>query len=151
MFVRPFQKEDTENVVRLWRRCGLTRPWNDPYSDIQRKLQVQPDWFLVGLIDGRLIASIMVGYEGHRGWINYLAVDSEFRRQGLAHRLMVEAEQRLLEVGCPKINLQIRLDNVEAIEFYRSIGFVPDKTVSYGKRLIHDDDYHSATRAEYEV
>lgn len=140
MLIRPFQKEDTEDVVRLWRCCGLTRSWNDPYSDIQRKLKVQPDWFLVGLIDDRLIASIMIGYDGHRGWINYLAIDSKYRRQGLGHQLMMEAEQRLLEVGCPKINLQIRLDNVEAIEFYRSIGFVPDKAVSYGKRLIHDND-----------
>lgn len=139
MLVRPFDKKDTEDVVRLWRDCGLTRPWNDPYADIQRKLKAQPDWFLVGLIDARLIASVMVGYDGHRGWINYLAIDTEYRRQGLGNRLMVEAERRLLAVGCPKINLQIRLDNVEAIEFYRSIGFVPDKAVSYGKRLIRDE------------
>lgn len=139
MLIRPFDKKDTEDVVRLWQDCGLTRPWNDPYADIQRKLKVQPDWFLVGLINARIVASIMVGYDGHRGWINYLAIDTEYRRQGLGHRLMVEAEQRLLKAGCPKINLQIRLDNVDAIEFYCSIGFVPDKTVSYGKRLIRDE------------
>ena len=139
MLVRPFQKEDTEAVVRLWRCCGLTRPWNDPYSDIQRKLKVQPDWFLVGLVDCQLVASIMIGYDGHRGWINYLAIDPDYRRQGIGHQLMLEAEQRLLDVECPKINLQIRMDNIEAIEFYRSIGFVPDSAISYGKRLIHDD------------
>lgn len=81
----------------------------------------------------------MAGFEGHRGWINYLAVDPEFQRQGLGRKMMNEAERLLQDFGCPKINLQIREDNLEAIKFYECIGFSEDKVVSFGKRLIADD------------
>ena len=138
MIVRPFDDKDSAEVVRLWQRCGLVRPWNDPWLDIKRKLQVQSNWFLVGLMDDRLIASVMAGYDGHRGWINYLSVDPEYRRQGLGQQLMTAVEEQLLAVGCPKINLQIRAGNGEAIAFYESIGFTKDEVISYGKRLIAD-------------
>lgn len=74
MYIRPFQPADTEAVVSLWQACGLTRPWNDPYRDIQRKLAEQPELFLVGDVDGVLMASAMLGTDGHRGWLYYLAV-----------------------------------------------------------------------------
>lgn len=125
-------------VVDLWKLCDLTRPWNDPTKDITRKLTVQPELFLLAEQEGRIIGSVMAGYEGHRGWINYLAVHPDHRRAGLGRQLMAAAEKRLLSLGCPKINLQVRTSNAAAIGFYQSIGFAQDEVVSYGKRLIPD-------------
>jgi ribosomal protein S18 acetylase RimI-like enzyme len=82
----------------------------------------------------------MAGYEGHRGWINYLAVAPSHRRKGYAGRLMEEAEKRLKAAGCPKINLQVRETNLDVIQFYQSIGFATDRVVSLGKRLIKDNE-----------
>ena len=135
MNIREYTDADEAHLIELWHRSKLTRPWNNPQLDIKRKLDAHPNWLLVGLIDDAVVASIMVGYDGHRGWINYLAVAPEHRRKGIARALMAEAESLLRGVGCPKINLQIRLDNVEAIEFYESIGFGKDHVVSFGMRL----------------
>ena len=132
-------EEDEPQVVDLWQRCGLVRPWNDPRKDIARKLRVQRELFLVGVDGDRIAGTLMAGYEGHRGWINYLAVDPERRRRGFARVLMAAAEERLRALGCPKINLQIRNDNADAIAFYRRIGFAEDASVSMGKRLERDD------------
>ena len=121
--IRAYRGSDQDAVVALWRECGLVRPWNDPVKDIHRKLRVQRDLFLVGTLDGRLVATVMAGYEGHRGWINYLAVAREYRKQGFGRHLMDEAEARLRAMGCPKINLQIRSSNAEVIAFYRSLAF----------------------------
>ncbi len=136
--IRSFQPGDEEAVVSLWRRCDLVRPWNDPYKDIQRKLRVWPDLFLVGVLDGQMIATVMAGYEGHRGWINYLAVDPEHQRRGFGREMVNRAEQLLREAGCPKINLQIRSSNTGVIEFYRRVGYAVDEVVSMGKRLEND-------------
>ncbi|QEF98686.1 Acetyltransferase YpeA [Stieleria maiorica] len=138
MQIRAYQPADQPDVVSLWRRAGLTRPWNDPHKDIARKMSVQSQWFLVGVLDKRVIATVMAGYDGHRGWINYLAVDPDHRQGGRGRAIMQHAEQLLLEAGCPKINLQIRKDNAEAISFYETIGFREDDVVSFGKRLIDD-------------
>lgn len=138
MLVRDFQPTDQHDVVRLWGRCTLTRPWNDPVVDIKRKLDGQPDWLLVAVDESGIVGSVMVGYDGHRGWINYLAVDPERQRAGIGRELMLEAERRLFDKGCPKINLQIRDDNHNAILFYESIGFSRDPVASFGKRLIPD-------------
>ena len=139
MSIRPFDRSDTEAVVQLWRDCGLVIPANHPHRDIERKLAVQPEMFLVGRVDGQVVATVMAGYEGHRGWINYLAVHPEHRRAGLGRRMMDEAEKRLREAGCPKINLQVRRTNDEVFEFYKRIGFKVDDVVSLGKRLVPDD------------
>jgi ribosomal protein S18 acetylase RimI-like enzyme len=139
MVIRPFHDADEDAIVALWSRCGLVRPWNDPHKDVERKRRVQPELFLVGVMDGTIVATAMAGYDGHRGWINYLAVDPSLRRQGLARAMMSEAETRLRAMGCPKINLQIRGDNREAIAFYERIGFKNDDVVSLGKRLERDD------------
>jgi ribosomal protein S18 acetylase RimI-like enzyme len=112
--------------------------WNDPARDIDRKSRVRPDWFLVGEWACTVVATLMVGYEGHRGWLNYLAVDPEFRRRGIGRRLVSRAEEILYEAGCPKINLQVRAGNAAAIEFYRALGFRPDNVVSMGLRLVSD-------------
>jgi ribosomal protein S18 acetylase RimI-like enzyme len=139
MQIRAFQSEDEPAVIALWQQCGLTRPWNDPKKDIRRKLAVRADLFLVGVLEGRVVASVMAGYEGHRGWLNYLAVAPEFQRRGYARLIVVRAEELLRAAGCPKINLQVRTTNSEAIEFYRRIGYAVDEVVSMGKRLEADD------------
>lgn len=138
MQIRPFEPADRDAVIALWRRCGLTRPWNDPEKDIARKLAVRGDWFLVGEEDGEVVASVMAGYDGHRGWIYYLAVAPERRGKGLGAQIVGRAEALLAEAGCPKINLQIRADNAEAAGFYRALGYRRDEVVSYGKRLVPD-------------
>lgn len=135
MKIRPFDSSDQKAVVELWDRCGLLRPWNDPHKDIARKQLVQPELFLVGVINQKMVAAVMAGYDGHRGWINYLAVDPDNGRQGLGRTLMATVEQRLRDRGCSKINLQIRQDNLSAIEFYERIGFTQDAVISLGKRL----------------
>jgi ribosomal protein S18 acetylase RimI-like enzyme len=139
MKIRAFRPDDEEAVISLWRSCDLIRAWNDPYKDVRRKLQVRPDLFLVGLLDGRVIASVMAGYEGHRGWLNYLAVAPGRQRRGYAKAIVGKAEQLLRAAGCPKINLQIRASNRGVIEFYRRLGYSVDDVVSMGKRLVHDD------------
>lgn len=136
--IRAYQPGDEMQVIELWHRCGLTVPYNNPKRDIQRKLRVQSDMFLVGVIDEIVIATAMVGYDGHRGWVNYLAVAPEHQRKGIASRLMEEAEIRLLSMGCPKINLQVRTSNTGVIKFYEKIGYKLDDVVSMGKRLIED-------------
>ena len=138
MEIRPFQLSDETAVVALWERCGLVRPWNDPHQDIQRKLAVRPDLFLVGVMQGEVVATAMAGYEGHRGWISYLAVCPEHQRIGLGRAIMNEAEQLLREAGCPKINLQVRSTNAVVIEFYRSLSYLVEDVVNLGKRLEHD-------------
>ena len=136
--ILPFSAADTEAVVALWRDCDLTRPWNDPYEDIARKLQVQPQLFLVARLDGAIVGTVMAGYDGHRGWINYLAVSPRQRRAGIARALMAHVERVLTDMGCPKINLQIRDTNTDVIAFYEAIGYATDAVVSMGRRLIPD-------------
>jgi ribosomal protein S18 acetylase RimI-like enzyme len=138
VLIRAFRKSDEDAVVALWQACGLTRPWNNPRKDIERKMTVQSELFLVGLVDDKIVATLMAGYDGHRGWVNYLAVAPEHRRQGFGRVLMQEAEDRLLALGCPKVNIQVRTSNQEALGFYRSIGYLQDEAVSLGKRLIPD-------------
>jgi ribosomal protein S18 acetylase RimI-like enzyme len=139
MQIRPFEDADEAAVIALWEAAGLTRSWNDPRKDIERKRSVQREWFLVGTEDGAVMASIMIGYDGHRGWINYLAVAPAHRNKGHARALMREAERLLAAAGCPKINLQIRTSNASVIAFYRAIGYVQDDVVSFGRRLIADE------------
>jgi ribosomal protein S18 acetylase RimI-like enzyme len=138
MHIRNFHAADEGAVVALWEQCRLTRPWNDPHKDIARKLAVQPELFLVGVIDATLMASVMAGYEGHRGWMNYLAVAPRFRGRGYGRALVEHVERLLLERGCPKINLQVRSSNPAAVAFYRRLGYAQDESISLGKRLIVD-------------
>lgn len=139
MEIRVFALQDSDEVVQLWHDCGLYRPWNDPHKDIARKLSVSPALFWVGVdARGEVMASIMVGYDGHRGWINYLAVHPSQQRKGYAGQLMQRAEAELTALGCPKLNLQVRVGNEAVIAFYESQGYSNDQTVSLGKRLIAD-------------
>jgi ribosomal protein S18 acetylase RimI-like enzyme len=139
MQIRPYTVSDEDGVVRLWGRCGLICGWNDPFKDIRRKLAVGRELFLVGELDGEIIACVMAGYEGHRGWLNYLAVSPEHQGRGFARAIVEEAERLLREAGCPKINLQVRSSNHGVIAFYRKLGYAVDDVVSLGKRLERDD------------
>ncbi len=137
--IRPFREDDTEAVVALWEACELTRPWNDPRKDIARKLTVQREWFLVAETDGAIVGSVMAGYDGHRGWVNYLAVAPDAAAAGLGRELMAEVERLLAAAGCPKINLQVRGTNEAALGFYERLGYTRDDVVSLGRRLEPDD------------
>lgn len=138
--VRAYRSADEQAVVSLWARCELTRPWNDPHEDVRRKLAVQPEMFLVAVAAGEVVGTVMAGYDGHRGWINYLVVASDCRGRGIGRGLMEEAERLLRGLGCPKINLQVRAGNTAAVEFYRRLGYARDDVVSLGKRLVADED-----------
>ncbi|HSZ46975.1 MAG TPA: GNAT family acetyltransferase [Streptosporangiaceae bacterium] len=136
--IRSYLAEDREPLVALWSQCELTRPWNDPYLDIDRKLAADGANLVVLESGSELVGSVMVGYDGHRGWVNYLAVRPDHRGRGFGRLLMADAERRLRALGCPKLNLQVRGSNTAAIEFYRRLGFVVDDSVSLGLRLEHD-------------
>ncbi|VAW40215.1 hypothetical protein MNBD_CHLOROFLEXI01-1585 [hydrothermal vent metagenome] len=136
--IRPFTLEDSDAVVTIWKACGLVVSWNDPHKDIARKMEVNPDLFLVAEVDEHIVGTVIGGYEGHRGWINYLAVLPTFQKQSIGQALMQTVEEKLLAMGCPKINLQVRSSNTAVIQFYGHIGYHIDEVVSLGKRLIPD-------------
>ena len=138
MQIREFQDDDADEVVALWEAAGLVRPWNDPHRDIERKKTVQRDLFLVAVEGDSILGAGMAGYDGHRGWVNYLAVRPDARQVGIGRALMTEFESRLLALGCPKVNLQVRAGN-DVLAFYARLGYEPDHAVSLGKRLIPDD------------
>ena len=137
--VTAFQPDDRDDVVALWEACRLTRPWNDPDKDIRRKMAQNPEEVLVGRIKGKMAATCMFGYDGHRGWIYYLGVLPEFQKRGLARKIMAHAQQRLAAQGCPKINLMVREGNLDAINFYNAIGYNRDSVATLSKRLEKDD------------
>jgi ribosomal protein S18 acetylase RimI-like enzyme len=139
MDIRRYQASDEASVVRLWAECGLVRSWNDPHKDILRKLSVQPELFLVGLLEGSIVATVMAGFDGHRGWVNYLAVAGKYRKRGLGRTLMERVETDLERMGCPKLNVQIRSANAAVVAFYEKLGYAQDQTISLGKRLISDE------------
>lgn len=138
--IRVFETADTEPVVALWEACGLTRPWNDPRADIARKLTVQPDLFLVAVDrEARhVVGSVMAGYDGHRGWLYYLASAPDRRGEGIGRALTAEAELRLTALGCPKAQLMVRADNQQAVAFYTAQGYEVSDVSVLGRRLIED-------------
>ena len=138
MLIRAFEAADAAAVIELWRVCGLVRPWNDPATDIERKVADSGELFLVAASGEGVAGCVMAGYDGHRGWLNYLAVDPAQQRSGLGRRLVEAAEDRLRALGCAKVNLQIRDDNAVARGFYEALGYREDPVVSYGKRLVED-------------
>ncbi len=138
MKLREYQEQDQDDVIALWTRCGLVVPQNNPVKDIQRKLQVDRDLFLVGFMPQGIVATVMGGYDGHRGWINYLAVDPSEQRNGYGRILMSAIETLLEAKGCPKINLQVRSSNSDIIGFYVALGYGDDNVVGLGKRLEYD-------------
>ncbi len=149
ILIRSYHPEDERQILDLWIESGLVVPLNNPQRDIKRKLKVNHELLLVGVLGNKVVATCMAGYEGHRGWINYLAVSPEYRRRGFATALMKAAEDKLRKMGCPKINVQIRASNQEVIRFYESVGFSDDQVVSMGKRLEYDQPYHSRSKIRH--
>jgi ribosomal protein S18 acetylase RimI-like enzyme len=141
-----YQPEDQAELLALWQQCGLIVPWNNPLSDIDRKLADSPGLFFVGKIGSRLVASCMAGYDGHRGWIYFLAVLPAEQRAGLAARMVAQAEASLAELGCPKIDLMVRDSNTEVLAFYQSVGYRLDPVRVLSKRLL-EDEAHDFTPA----
>ena len=133
--IRPYQASDESAVIDLWHRCNLVVPQNDPQHDIEMKRKVQPGLFFVGTIRGRIVATVMAGYDGHRGWIYYLAVDPDYRRQQFGRRMMAQVVSALKKRGCPKINLQVRTSNQAVTSFYERLGFSYDDVIALGKKL----------------
>ena len=130
-----YKPEFQDAVVDLWKKCNLITPQNDPVEDIKKKTDFQPELFLIGLLIGKVIGSLMVGYEGHRGWINYLAVLPEYQKKGYGRKLVERAIEELTRLGCQKVNLQVRETNLYIIDFYKHLGFKDDHVTSLGKRL----------------
>ena len=135
---------DEADLLALWQACGLIVPWNNPYADIARKTADSPELFFTGRIGERLVASCMAGYDGHRGWIYYLAVQSSLQRSGHAARLIAYCENKLRALGCPKIDLMVRNSNQAVIAFYQAIGYDLDPVVVLGKRLQADETHDLA-------
>ncbi|MFE1645435.1 GNAT family acetyltransferase [Microbacterium sp. P01] len=136
--IRPFALRDTESVISLWQATGLTKSWNNPHLDIRRKLTVQPELFLVAVEGEDVIGSVMAGYDGHRGWIYYLASDPAHRGEGIGRILVEHVEELLLEMGCPKVQLMVRPGNEDVLGFYDTLGYERFDTTTTGKRLIAD-------------
>ena len=138
--IRPYGSQDHSQVVSLWNEVFPDDPpWNEPAAVIRRKLTVQPELFLVGLVNGRVVATVIAGFDGVRGWIHHLAVQSAYRRRGIARSLVEAAEESLAKLGCPKVNLQVRAANTAVISFYRALGYDVEERASLGKRLHHAD------------
>ena len=128
-----------EPLVDLWQQCGLTRPWNDPIKDIQRKLTDTMGQLVLMVDDDKLIGSVMVGFDGHRGSVFYLAVLPDYQARGCGKQLMQYCEDYLLQLGCPKLNLCVRDTNVKVLDFYQALGYEPEPVTLMGKRLIADN------------
>lgn len=135
LVIRPFKLDDQEPVINLWRECNLLFPGNDPYNDIRLKVAFQPDLFLVGICNSTIAATLMAGYDGHRGWLNYLGVLPSYQRMGFGNRIVLHAVKLLESLGCPKINLQVRNTNLAVIKFYRKLGFIEHEVSSLQLRL----------------
>ncbi|QCR35380.1 GNAT family acetyltransferase [Nissabacter sp. SGAir0207] len=141
MEIRVFRQDDFEEVITLWERCDLLRPWNDPEMDIERKLNHDPDLFLVAQVGGQLVGTVMGGYDGHRGAAYYLGVHPDFRGRGIANALMSRLEKKLIARGCPKINLMVREENDAVTAMYEKMGYEMADSIALGKRLIEDQEY----------
>ncbi|UCE19103.1 MAG: GNAT family acetyltransferase [Gemmatimonadota bacterium] len=136
MEIRPYSDSDEAAVAKLWREVFPEAPsWNLPETDIRRKRAIQPELFLVATSDSSIVGTAMAGYDGHRGWVYYVAVSPKHRRQGIGSTLMKRVEQDLAELGCPKLNLQVRTENEEVVAFYKKLGYTVEERVSMGKHL----------------
>lgn len=122
-------------AIALWHATGLTRPWNDPAADLARALAGPDSTVLAGFDDDRLVATAMVGHDGHRGWVYYLGVDPQARHRGHGRALMQACEAWLRERQIPKLNLMVRGDNAPTRAFYAAIGYAQDDVVVLSKRL----------------
>ena len=137
--IQAFDVKDKNSLVALWKECGLTKSWNDPHKDIERKLNDLVGGLFVVHDKELLIASVMLGYDGHRGSVYYLAVHPLYQNHGLGRLLMDYCEAFLLDLECPKINLYVRESNLSVLDFYQHLDYARDPSMVMGKRLIADD------------
>jgi ribosomal protein S18 acetylase RimI-like enzyme len=135
MRIADLSAELADDAVALWHECGLTRPWNDPHADLGRALRGSTSTVLGAQDDGRLLGTVMVGHDGHRGWVYYLAVHPDLRRTGLGRELMQTSEQWLRDRGVPKLNLMVRTTNAPVVRFYESLGYEDGEVLVLGKFL----------------
>lgn len=138
MTIRPFQSVDRAAVLVLWEVCGLTRPWNPPESDLDRALDGPSSTVLVAEEDGMVQGSVMVGDDGHRGWVYYLSVEPALRKSGVGQALMTAAEDWLRARGVRKIELLVRTTNDRVIGFYEAIGYGQEPVAVLSRWLIDD-------------
>jgi ribosomal protein S18 acetylase RimI-like enzyme len=133
--IAPIEDQDVAEVIALWQRCGSTRPWNDPAADIVLARRGDNSTVLIGRCDGVLAASVMVGYDGHRGWVYYVTVDPDHRFKGFGRMIMIAAEDWLRARGIEKMQLMVRGDNTKVQAFYQSIGYFEQERVVFAKWL----------------
>lgn len=140
ILITEFEEIYRKELIGLWEACDLVRPWNDPGKDIDRILADKSGRIFLLLENGCLTGSVMAGFDGHRGWVYYLAVDPGSRQKGRGRKLMEHSEDYLRSIGCPKLNLMIRDSNLSAGEFYIRLGYLRDDVAVMSKRLIRDQD-----------
>lgn len=132
---RNYFHDDKMDVIDLWNRCGLIIQSNDPEKDIELKMKFQPELFFVATLDNRVIGSVMTGYDGHRGWLNYLCIHPDYRNSGYGRSLVEFAVQQLKKFNCPKVNLQVRNTNTKVIDFYKKLGFYEHEVIGMQLKL----------------
>ena len=135
IIIRNFKFSDMEEVINLWDLCGLIVPSNNPETDIELKMKFQPELFFVAESEGKITGSVMTGYDGHRGWLNYLGVHPDHRKNGCGRLLIEYSIEKLKELGCPKINLQVRNSNTAVKDFYKKLGFLEHEVTSMQLKL----------------
>ncbi|MBW7960767.1 GNAT family acetyltransferase [Bradyrhizobium sp. BR 10261] len=133
--IDPIDDSNVEPVVALWQRCGLTRPWNDPHADIALARRRENSTVLVGRDAGAIVATVMVGHDGHRGWVYYVAVDPDARKRGYGRAIMTAAEDWLRAAGIAKLQLLVRRENAQASAFYQSLAFEESTSMMFQKWL----------------
>lgn len=133
--IRDLRTDEAERAVQLWAQCGLTRPWNDPHRDLTRALATPSSTVLAAVEADALIGTAMTGHDGHRGWVYYLAVAPDRRRDGVGRQLMAACEAWLRAQGAPKIQLMVRQDNTAVVDFYAALGYADQQTVVLGRFL----------------
>lgn len=133
--IAPIADADIATVIALWQACGLTRPWNDPAADIALARRGPNSTILIGRVDDTVVATAMVGHDGHRGWVYYVATDPDRRAQGFGRAIMDAAEDWLREAGIEKLQLLVRRENAKAGAFYQSIGYAEAQTIVFAKWL----------------
>jgi len=133
--IAPIEDDDVASVIALWERCGLTRPWNDPAADIALARRGDNAAVLVGRDGCSIVASVMVGHDGHRGWVYYVSVDPDCRGKGFGRIIMTAAEQWLRERGILKLMLIVRRDNAKVQAFYETLDYAEQERILYAKWL----------------
>ena len=131
----PIADADVAKIIALWERCGLTRPWNDPAADIALARRDQNATVLVGRAAGEIVGSVMVGHDGHRGWVYYVSVDPDHRGSGYGRAIMTAAEDWLRARGIPKLQLLVRRENAKVQAFYETLDYAEQNSITYGKWL----------------